>query len=98
MLQRYVDLKIIDVINDDFLQYSWGKNRFQVEQRIYLTIDDSRNVRDVLFSVIASERASERAKNREGTARLSAAAKNEARLRNHARCAQQSDDLPLWKG
>lgn len=29
---------------------------------------------------------------------MSAAAKNKARLRNRVRRAQQSDDLPLWKG
>lgn len=52
-----------------------------------------RRTRDILRS-----RASERAKNRERTARLSAAAKNKARLRNRVRRAQQSDDLPLWKG
>lgn len=54
------------------------------------------NLYATCYSAIASERASE--KSRGNTARLSAAAKNKARLRNRVRRAQQSDDLPLWKG
>lgn len=50
----------------------------------------------MLFWDRESECASE--KSRGNTARLSAAAKNKARLRNRVRRAQQSDDLPLWKG
>lgn len=84
------------MINNDFLRYSrWEKNRFQIGQRIYF-IDDSRTA--YMRHAIMRSRASARAKNREGTARLSAAAKNKARLRNRVRRAQQSDDLPLWKG
>lgn len=50
--------------------------------------------RDICYSAFASDLA----KNQEGIVRSSAAAKNKARLRNRVRRAQQSDDLPLWKG
>lgn len=63
---------------------------------IYTLFDDSRTI--CTWRVILWLWAREWAKNRERTLRLSAVAKNKTRLRNRACRAQQSDDLPLWKG